>query len=170
MLALPAEAALWLLLTAGPISFYVAWSDMRAMRIPNGSVLLLAAGFLVIGLLVLPWQIYLAQLLHLPVVLVIGFVASSLRIVGAGDAKFAAAMAPYVARGDGLLFLYLFAAMLLGAFAGHRAARSIPALRNLAPDWESWSRRRDFPMGLALGGALAGYLVIAVLRGAPVPG
>lgn len=170
MPVLPADAALWLLLAAAPVSLYVVWSDMRAMRIPNGSVLLLVVGFLLIGLLALPWKGYLAQLLHLPVVLVIGFVASSLRIVGAGDAKFAAAMAPYVARGDGLLFLYLFAAMLLGAFVGHRTARSIPALRNLAPDWESWSRRRDFPMGLALGGALVGYLVIAVLRGAPAIG
>ncbi len=170
MPVLTADAAIWLLLAAVPISFYVAWSDMRSMRIPNGSVLLLAAGFLVIGLLALPWKGYLAQLVHLPVVLAVGFVASSLRLVGAGDAKFAAAMAPYVARGDGLLFLYLFAAMMVGAFIGHRTARSIPALRNLAPDWESWSRRRDFPMGLALAGALVGYLLIALLRDAPALG
>lgn len=170
MPVLSADAALWLLLVAAPVSFYVAWSDMRAMRIPNGSVLLLAAGFVLIGLVALPMKVYLAQLLHLPVVLAVGFIASSLRIVGAGDAKFAAAMAPFIARGDGILFLYLFAAVLMGAFVGHRAARSIPALRNLAPDWESWSRRRDFPMGLALGGALAGYLLIAILRGAPVAG
>jgi prepilin peptidase CpaA len=38
---------------------------------------------------------------------------ASLGLVGAGDAKFAAAMAPFVAPGDGLFFLMLFALVLI---------------------------------------------------------
>lgn len=162
---LSADAALWLLLIAAPVSFYVAWSDMRAMRIPNMAVVLLALGYLVLGAIALPWPQYLAQLVHLPVVLLIGFLLSTFRAIGAGDAKFAAAMAPFVARGDGILMLYVFASMLAAAFFAHRGARRLPALRNLAPDWESWHRGKEFPMGLALGGALVAYLLLAVLRG-----
>ena len=32
-----------------PICFYVAWSDMRAMKIPNISVIVLALVFVVVG-------------------------------------------------------------------------------------------------------------------------
>ena len=35
----------------------------------------------------------------------------------------------------------------------------------LAPDWESWDRTRDFPMGLALGPALVIYLGLGALYG-----
>jgi len=164
MMLAPDQAA-WLLIAAAPLGFYVAWSDMRAMRIPNGSVLLLAAGFLVIGLWALPFDMYLRQLLHLPVVLVVGFLLSTFRLIGAGDAKFAAAMAPYLARGDLIFVMFLFASVLMGAFVTHRLARGIPAARRAAPDWESWTRRKDFPMGLALAGTLVFYLLLAALLG-----
>ena len=36
-----ASSALWFLPFVLPICFYVAWSDMRAMRIPNNAVLAL---------------------------------------------------------------------------------------------------------------------------------
>jgi prepilin peptidase CpaA len=98
-------------------------------------------------------------------VLVAGFLLNMARLVGAGDAKYAAAMAPYIAPADGALAAFLFAAILLGAFAAHRAMRAVPAIRRLAPDWQSWTDRR-FPMGLALGPGLAIYLVLATLMGA----
>jgi len=97
------------------------------------------------------------------VVLVVGFLLSTCRLIGAGDAKFAAAMAPYLARGDLIFVMFLFASVLMGAFVTHRLARGIPAARRAAPDWESWTRRKDFPMGLALAGTLVFYLLLAAL-------
>jgi len=58
----------------------------------------------------------------------------------------------------------LFAAVLIAAYATHRAARAVPAVRGAFPDWESWARR-DFPMGLALGGTLIFYLLLGAIFG-----
>lgn len=163
-MALDASAALWLLPFALPIALWVAWSDMRSMRIPNAAVLALVGVYAVVGAIALPLDLWAWRWLHLVLVLVLGFVASSAGLMGAGDAKFAAAMAPFVAAGDLALFLPLFAAILLAAFVAHRSVRAVPALRDLSPEWESW-HRRDFPMGLALGGVLVAYLGLAAIWG-----
>jgi prepilin peptidase CpaA len=164
MLSLPASAAWILLVVAAPVSLWVIWSDMRAMRIPNAAVLTLMAGYAGLGLIALPltgWAIGWAQF---AVVLVLGFLLNVAGAVGAGDAKFAAAMAPFIAFADAALFVMLFSLVLLAAFATHRGVRAVPALRGLSPDWRSW-QRRDFPMGFALGGALLLYLLLAALQG-----
>ena len=165
MLALPATAALIFLPAALPVALWVAWSDMRAMRIPNAAVLVLAGIYAVLGLVALPFTDWAWGWVHLGVVLVAGFFLNMVGALGAGDAKFAAAMAPFVALGDVALFLVLFAGVLLAAFATHRGVRAVPALRGLTPEWESW-RRKDFPMGLALGGVLLLYLGLAAGFGA----
>lgn len=155
--------ALWFLPFVAPICLFVAWCDMKFMRIPNKTVLLLVAVFAVIGPLALPLDAYLWRWVHFLVILGIGFVVASAGLVGAGDAKFAAAMAPFIAPGDALLVMVLFAAILLGAFSTHRLARMIPAVRTATPDWQSWERQRDFPMGLALGGTLIFYLSMPLI-------
>jgi len=160
----PASAALWLLPFATPIALWAMWSDLARMRIPNKAVLALTAVFAIVGLLALPLDEYLWRWSHLAVVLAIGFVISTAGLVGAGDAKFAAAMAPFVARPDLGLFLPLFAAILIAAFATHRLVRATPALRGLSPGWVSWESHQ-FPMGLALGGALIAYLVLVAAFG-----
>lgn len=165
-MAADATAALVFLPFAAFIAFWVMWSDMKFMRIPNKAVLALVAVFLVVGPFVLPFEAWLWRWAHLAVVLVVGFVLSSLRLLGAGDAKFAAAMAPFVDLGDLTLFVYLFAAVLLASFVTHRGARHLAVVRRATPDWESWTRKKDFPMGLALGGVLILYLALAALRGA----
>lgn len=157
------EAALWLLLPALPISLWVAWSDMARLRIPNPAVAALTVGFFAIGPIALGWSDYFWRWTHLPVVLAAGVALYAGRLVGAGDAKFAAAAAPYVALPDLRAVLLLFAAVLLAAFAAHRLAMHSP-LRALSPDWASWSSGRRFPMGLALGGTLVGYLALAAAR------
>ncbi|WP_424969136.1 A24 family peptidase [Dinoroseobacter sp. S76] len=159
----PATGTIFFLLLVSPICVYVAWSDMKFMRIPNWTVLALLAVFALVGPFVLPLTEYGWRWIHVLVILGIGFVVSALRLVGAGDAKFAAAMAPYVALHHATLVLVLFAAVLLAAFATHRAARRVPALRGLTPDWESWTRDRDFPMGLALSGTLLLYLALPLI-------
>lgn len=162
-MALTLSQALWFLPFVVPICLFVAWSDMKFMRIPNKTVLVLVGVFAIVGLIALPLGDYAWRWVHLLVVLGIGFVVASLGLVGAGDAKFAAAMAPFIALGDLRLVLVLFAAILLGAFVTHRTARAIPAMRRATPDWESWSRKKDFPMGLALGTTLVFYLVLPVI-------
>ena len=164
MLAQSAFAALWLLIFSTPIALYVAWSDLRAMRIPNLSVVALVVVYGVVGAITLPLSVWAWSWLHFAVVLVVGFVLSLTGGFGAGDAKFAAAMAPFVALGDLRLFLVLFSAVVLAAFIAHRILRAIPAMRRATPDWASWERK-EFPFGLALGPALIFYLGLAGLYG-----
>ena len=156
--------ALVLAIPAIPLSLYTCWSDLRGMRIPNGTVLLLAGAFVVLGPFLMPFETYLWRLAQLGVMLVLGIHANAGGLVGAGDAKFVAAAAPYIAAGDLRFVLALFTANLLAAFATHRLAKH-SGLRRLAPDWESWSRGRDFPMGLALGGTLSLYLLLGIFLG-----
>ncbi|APX91009.1 hypothetical protein BV394_06335 [Brevirhabdus pacifica] len=160
-----AAQAAWFLLPAGLIAIWVAWSDMKFMLIRNQSVLALMATYLVLGPLAFPLDEYLWRWSHFAVLLMAGYIASSAGLVGAGDAKFAAAMAPLIAADDLVLILMLFATVLLGAFATHRLFRAIPAVRRRTPDWRSWDAGSDFPMGLALSGTLLFYLVLAMVLG-----
>jgi len=164
-MVITSTAALWFLPFVAPIAIWVAWSDMKFMKIPNSAVLALLGVFLVVGLIALPLAEYPWRLLHLVVILLIGFVLSSLRLVGAGDAKFAAVIAPFVALGDGVRMAYLLAAIILAAFVTHRLFQRSKAFRKLTPNWESWDNK-DFPMGLALAGSLIIYLVLGVIYGA----
>jgi prepilin peptidase CpaA len=171
-LALTTTEALWFLPFVLPICLWVAWSDLRAMRIPNVAVLTLAGVFLVIGLVLVlglgawTFETYLWRLAVLAIVLVIGFVITSLGMVGAGDAKFAAAMAPFIAPGDGLFFLMLFALVLIGSWIAHRAAGRVQLVRRATAGWTSWDQGKLFPMGVALAGALAIYLAMGLTMGA----
>ncbi len=166
MTSLTFAEALWFLPFVLPICIWVAWSDLSEMRIPNISVLALGGVFLIVGLIALPFEVYYMRLLQLVVVLLAGFIVSSLGLVGAGDAKFAAVMAPFIAPGDYLLFMTLFAAVLIGSWITHRSAGRVPAVRRATPDWVSWDRGKLFPMGVALAGALVVYLALGVTSGA----
>jgi prepilin peptidase CpaA len=132
------------------------------MKIPNAAVLALVAVFAVVGPLALPIAEYGLRWLHLAGVLLLGFTANALGVLGAGDAKFAAAMAPFIARHDIPEFAILFALVLLAAFTVHRGARVIGPVRQLAPEWESWRRDTHFPLGLALGPSLVLYLLLSL--------
>lgn len=165
-----ASAALWFLPFMLPISVWVAWSDMARMKIPNVAVLATVGVFALVGLIVVAtgtwsFEIWAWRWVHLVVVLLIGFLANMLGLMGAGDAKFAAAMAPFIVRSDILSFLYMFAAVVIVGFTLHRIARSSERIKALTPTWESWVRK-DFPMGLCLGASLVIYLVAGVLWGA----
>ena len=161
MLTTTPATALWFLPFVIPIAVWVAWSDMKSMRIPNKAVMALAAVFLIIGPLALPLDVWAWRWTHLVFVLLIGFVANATGLIGAGDAKFAAAMAPFFAVEDLRFLLALFAAAILGAFVSHRLMKHLPPFRRLTSDWESWTHP-DFPMGLTLAGTLVFYF-LAVL-------
>ncbi|SDF59123.1 prepilin peptidase [Sulfitobacter delicatus] len=163
-MAISAAAALWFLPFVLPICLYVAFTDMKQMRITNQAVVLLGVFFLILGLIALPFESYLWRLMNLIIVLAVGIVLNAVGAMGAGDAKFAAAASPYIALGDLRLLMALFMATLLAAAATHRAVKYTP-LRRLAPDWQSWQESKKFPMGLALGTTLALYLILGVFYG-----
>ena len=163
-LELPAQAGLWFFLASLPVCCWVILSDLREMRIPNRAVLALAAIYLLVGIWVLPLSLFLMQIVNLIVVLLIGFVLNAGGAFGAGDAKFAAAAAPFVMLGDAGFVLMLLAVNLLAAVLTHRIVGRTP-LHRLAPGWQSWNRKKDFPMGLSLGSTLSIYLGLAVFYG-----
>ncbi len=164
-MSIASAAALWFLPFVLPICLYVCFTDLREMRITNQAVLALAAVFLIVGLIALPLPVYGMRVVQMLAVLLLGFILTAAGAMGAGDAKFAAAAAPFVAPGDLRLLLALFAANLLAAFVTHRLAKYTP-LRRIAPDWRSWSAGWKFPMGLSLGGTLAIYLALGAAYGA----
>ncbi len=153
---------LWFLPLTIAIAIWVSWSDMKFMKIPNKAVMALASVWFVLGWPVVGLTVWLWGLALLAVVLVIGFVLSVGGLLGAGDAKFAAAMAPFFTGCDLRLLFALFAACLLGAFTAHRIARAIPVVRRATTDWASWTHKK-FPMGLALSGTLIFYPLCAAL-------
>ncbi|MBK0328273.1 prepilin peptidase [Rhodobacteraceae bacterium F11138] len=163
-MSVSATAALWFLPFVLPICFYVAYTDLRDMRIPNQAVLLLAAVFILAGPFLLPWSAYGMGLVQMGAILVIGIILNAAGAVGAGDAKFAAAAAPFIPVGDLRLLIAIFAANLTAAFVTHRLAKHSP-LRRLAPNWKSWDSGLKFPMGLSLGGTLAIYLMLGATFG-----
>ena len=161
-----AAATAWIFLVPVlPVALWVAWSDLRFMRIPNRAVYTLVAIFAVAGLAALPVETWLWRWAQLAVVLAAGFLLNLARTMGAGDAKFLAAMAPFVDRDDALALTQVFAAVLLAAFATHRLFRAIPAIRRATADWRSWTHAK-FPMGLALSGAFLIYLGLGTVLGA----
>lgn len=159
-----ASAAMWFVPFVVPICLYICYTDMKGMRIPNHAVVALFFVFAVVGLVALPFDAYLWRYVHLVVVLVAGIALNAGGAMGAGDAKFAAAAAPFIHVGDLRFLMAVFAANLLAAFVAHRIAKHSP-LRKLAPDWHSWESGARFPMGMALGGTLAIYLLMGVWFG-----
>ncbi|SOC16217.1 prepilin peptidase [Rhodobacter maris] len=152
-------AALVLLLTTAPICAWVIFTDLKYMKIRNAAVISLIGIFAVVGFMVLPLDVWAWRWLNLPVLLGIGLLLNIAAGVGMGDVKFAAAAAPFFAAAPNhvMVTIILLQACLLAAFATHRIARAIPAVRMATPDWASWGHRK-FPFGLVLVGTLTGYL------------
>jgi len=109
------------LIFVAPLCLYVAWNDLRAMKIPTWSTDALALVFVVVGVFVMPFSDYMWRYAHFGVVLVVAMLLNALGTMGAGDSKFLASAAPFIAMQDvGLVFLLLGLGMLSG-FAIHRA-------------------------------------------------
>ena len=158
---MPTIAAAVFLPFALLIGVWVSWSDLKFMKIPNKAVMALLLVWLFAGPLVMPFESWLWGWALGAAVLVVGFVANAAGLLGAGDAKFAAAMAPFFILSDPRFVLGLYAACLLGAFFSHRFMRLIPPFRAATEDWASWTHK-DFPMGLALSGTLIFFLIAEI--------
>lgn len=164
-MALTAYAAAWFLPFVVPICLYVMYTDLSRMKITNNANLALVGVFVIIGLIAVPFEEYLWRLAAIAIVLVVGILLNAAGAMGAGDSKFIAAAAPFIALGDLMVVMWLFLATLLAAVATHRLAKYSP-LRRLAPGWTSWEQGKKFPMGLALGATLGIYLSLGFLYGA----
>lgn len=161
----PSDVAFWLLVGALPVCLWASYVDLSRMKIPNRSVLALAGVFVLLGLLLVAltdWTLgeWAWRLVNLVVVLLVGMLLNAVNLLGAGDAKFAAAAAPFVAFSDLGTLLTLIFLSLLGCWILHRIAKHSVG-RRLAPDWESWSSGQRFPMGVALATTLVAYLAIS---------
>ncbi len=119
-----------------PLCPWVALSDLRAMKIRNLAVACLFLAFLALAPLVLPIPVVIARLAQGAGMLAMGIVLSTIGAMGAGEAKFLAAAAPFVAPAGARFVLALLAGMTLAAVATHRAVRATP-LHRLAPNWVS---------------------------------
>jgi len=160
------QAEAWLFLPfVLPICLWVIWSDLSTMKITNTANLALLTVFVLLGLFVLPLEGYLWRLAQMGIVLVAAFLANMVGLMGGGDSKFFAAAAPFIAPGDyGTVLLWLMAITFFAVIT-HRLAKHSP-LQQMAPDWESWHRKGKFPLGLALGAALATYMIYGAFYGA----
>lgn len=172
MLATEWTTAAWFLPFVIPITLWVSWTDFTTMKIPNKAVLALLAVFVVVGLFALPLDEYLWRYAHFAVMLVIGFLLTVLIGFGAGDSKFAAAMAPFIALPDLGFFAFILSITTFVVLVLHSLMRYTPSLRNRLPDWESFTidadrpfMKRKFPFGLGLAPALAAYMLIAFFAG-----
>lgn len=162
------QPAFWFLLTAAPFCIWAAFSDLKTMTIPNRLSVWMAAAFLIPALVWLPPITILWHFAAAALALLVGFLMNAMRMMGGGDAKFGAAMTPFVFLDTLEQFTLTLGLFLFAALLSHRIAGRIPALKNLAPDWASWRAGRNFPMGYAMAGALVWYLANLALTGQPV--
>ena len=135
---------------------FAASSDLLTMRISNKLVLLLAAGFVVMALVVeMPLQQFAMHMLCAFVVLVVAFAMFALRWIGGGDAKLAAATTLWL--GFGLTLPYLAYTALLGGVLtlAILLLRRIP-MPGFVATMPWLDRKRGIPYGVAM--AVAGLL------------
>ena len=158
-----ATAALAFLAPVTAICVWAAWSDLARMKIPNLAVLALLVTFALIGPFVMPLGEWGWRWTHFALLLVIGIVLNAVGAMGAGDAKFIAAAAPFIAAGDALLALVILAACAILGFILHRLAMN-SAIARAVPHWESWNTGRRFPFGFPLAATLVLYLVFAAFQ------
>lgn len=164
-MATPPFVALAFGLAALPICLWVTYADLSRMKIPNRAVLALAGVFAVGGLLLLPlegWTLadWSWRWVNLAVVLVVGMLLNAVWLIGAGDAKFAAAAAPFIAASDWRALAGIYFACLVVTWILHRIAKYSFG-RRLAPGWASWDSGKRFPMGIAMVATLLAYLAVA---------
>jgi prepilin peptidase CpaA len=157
--------ALWLAIAAMlPLMALCAWYDLKSLRIPNWLVLAVVAVFLSTGPWGLDFDVFVWRLAQGAAVLLVGFGLFTAGFVGGGDAKMAAALAPFVAARDVLSVLLLYAVVTLVLLLALRLAMQFARHRTtgwMAVDqYARPARERVFPMGLIFAITTVLYLLI----------
>ena len=159
-----APPAVWFATAAMlPLMLLTAWYDLKHLRIPNALALSVLAVFLVAGLWGLPLETFLWLLGAGAAVLAAGVAVFAAGLLGGGDAKMAAALAPFVAGEDVPSLLLLYAVVTLALLLALRLAMQLARHRPtgwLAVDqYARPARERVFPMGLILAITIMVYLL-----------
>lgn len=154
------ETSLLLAIPVLPVLWWMAWSDLARMTIPNAAVLMTVAIFVILGPLALEGREWLLRLAGLPVMLAIGFLLSIAGVLGAGDAKAIAALVPFVAHDDLPSVLIIFALSLVLGLILHRLVRITPA-RRMALHWRSWNHAM-MPAGLSIATTMVVYILMPI--------
>ena len=159
-----APPALWLATAAMlPLMLLTAWYDLKHLRIPNALPLAVLAVFLAAGLWGLPFETFLWRLVAGAAVLAAGFALFAAGLIGGGDAKMAAALAPFVAGEDlpALLIVYAVVALalLLVLRLAMQLARHRPTGWRAVDQYARPARERVFPMGLIFAITIMAYLL-----------
>lgn len=144
------------------IGIWVAWSDMKFMRIPNTACLALFVSFMALGFLIFDLGEYGIRIAQGFVVLIAGFFATSIGLVGGGDSKYAAALAPFVALSDIFPFIFIVGIISFISIALHKLVGITPGLKGYIKDWDSWNAHGMFPFGITLAGSLVVYLLLNI--------
>ncbi len=162
----PVQGLVFGLLTL-PITLWIIWTDVTDMKIRNTAVLATLAVFVVAGLFVLPLGNYAWRYLHFAVMFAVCFLMTLTVGMGAGDAKYIAAVAPFVALPDVSEVAVLYALWSVVLLVGMWAARRSRGLRARYPGWIWFAddRKGYVPFGLALAPTLSSYLFMGAFGG-----
>ncbi len=160
--------ALWAAAVAMvPLMALTAYHDLKDLRIPNWLVLLVLGAFLLTGLWGLPLDVFGWRLLQGAAVLLVGFLLFAGGLIGGGDAKMAAVLAPFVAGPDVGRLLLIYCIVALALILILRLAQQM--LRHEETGWLSIDQlgkpaaQRVFPMGVIFAITMAIYLGMAVI-------
>ena len=157
-------ATLYFVITA-PVLFYIIFTDLRYMRIYNGSNIVLFLLFLI------PAPFFFAvpeigwRLLAGVIAFAIGFLLNIAGRLGGGDAKFLPAATPFIATGDIPFVLVMLAFFGIVTIIVHRGLLFVPPFRAAVSDWVSWNHPKmngkpAMPYGVALALTLSVYLFL----------
>lgn len=122
----------------------------------------MTGAFVVSGIFLLDFDIFLWRLFGGFIVLVIGFALFSIGGIGGGDAKFAAAMALFIDHTHLASFLLILAMFALLGVVLHKILGKMGFMSKITDTWESWrieksGKKKNFPLGLGMSGALIYY-------------
>lgn len=150
-----------------PITLWIIWTDVTDMKIKNQAVLAMIAVFVVAGLFLMPLPDYAWRFAHFAVALAICFLLHLTIGLGAGDAKYIAAAAMFVALPDlaEVAIIYFFWSVVL--LVGMWIARRSSGIRAKHPDWV-WiaeDRKGYVPFGLALAPTMSSYFLFGAMGG-----
>ncbi|MDW4550600.1 prepilin peptidase [Defluviimonas sp. D31] len=139
------------LVLVAPLLVWMAYGDLRFLRIPNLLCIAMVAVFAV-AVLVAPPPDLVARLVVAGAIFGLGFVTFCLGLFGGGDVKALSALMLFVPAATLPLFCMVFSASMMIGIAFVLGLRAIPATGAL--DWASMERSRKFPMGVSI--AMAG--------------
>ncbi|MDU8946035.1 prepilin peptidase [Ovoidimarina sediminis] len=148
------------LLLLAPLLVFVAFFDMRLMRIPNW-ISLAGLAIFVLTMPLLPGSEIVARLMMAAIVFVLGIGAFMMRWFGGGDIKILSVLFLFIPSGTLSLYGLGFSASMLAGIALILTLRTIPWPANT--EWVSLRETGTFPMGIsiALSGIIHPYVVQA---------